>query len=38
MAPRAIKDFKDVKQLDGFPFNPSRRPFVQFKGNTAHSS
>eukprot|EP00775_Hariotina_reticulata_P006839 gene6839-7057_t len=36
-APRAIKDFKDIKKPDGFPFNPSTRPFIQFKGNTAHS-
>eukprot|EP00775_Hariotina_reticulata_P013903 gene13903-14021_t len=37
-APRAIKDFKGIKKPDGYPFNPSRRPFVLFKGNSAHSS
>ncbi|WIA35607.1 hypothetical protein OEZ86_004028 [Tetradesmus obliquus] len=37
-APRAIKDHRNIKKADGFPFDPSQRPFVLFKGNTAHST
>eukprot|EP00775_Hariotina_reticulata_P004484 gene4484-4738_t len=38
-APRAIKESQNAKMADGMrPFNPSKRPFVLFKGNTAHSS
>ncbi len=37
-APRAIKDHRNIKKPDGFPFNPSERPFILFKGNTAHST
>jgi hypothetical protein len=27
-----------MKKPNGQPFNPSERPFVLFKGNTAHST
>lgn len=37
-APRAIKDHKNIKKPDGYPFDPSERPLLQFKGNTAHST
>eukprot|EP00775_Hariotina_reticulata_P007671 gene7671-7873_t len=38
-APRPIKESKNTKAADGvFPLNPSTRPFVLFKGNSAHSS
>ena len=37
-APRAIKDHRNIKKPNGFPLNPGTRPFIQFKGNTAHSS
>lgn len=39
-APRAIKNFKNMKRLngDGFPFKPSQRPFIAFTGNTGHST
>jgi hypothetical protein len=37
-APRAIKDHRNIKKPNGFPFDPSERPFVLFKGNTAHST
>jgi hypothetical protein len=37
-APRAIKDHRNIKQANGFPFDPSSRPFLLFKGNSAHST
>ena len=37
-APRAIKNYLGLKKPDGYPFNPSERPFILFKGNTVHST
>ena len=37
-APRPIKEHRRFKKADGFPFNPSERPFVLFRGNTVHST
>jgi hypothetical protein len=37
-APRPIKDHKNLKKPDGYPFNPGQRPFILFKGNTVHST
>eukprot|EP00882_Tetradesmus_deserticola_P022929 GHRQ01024934.1.p1 GENE.GHRQ01024934.1~~GHRQ01024934.1.p1 ORF type:complete len:160 (-),score=43.06 GHRQ01024934.1:567-1046(-) len=37
-APRAIKDHRNIKQPNGYPFDPSTRPFLLFKGNSAHST
>lgn len=37
-APRPIKDNRLAKKANGYPFDPSQRPFIQFKGNTAHST
>jgi len=36
--PGAIKEHRNLKKPNGFPFNPSQRPLIQFRGNTAHSS
>jgi hypothetical protein len=37
-APRPIKDNRLAKKANGYPFDPSQRPFILFKGNTAHST
>lgn len=37
-APRPIKEHRLAKKANGFPFDPSQRPFISFKGNTVHST
>jgi len=41
-APRPIKDHRTLKKASGpnsgYPFDPSQRPFILFKGNTVHST
>jgi hypothetical protein len=35
---RPIKEHRGLKRPDGFPFNPSERPFISFSGNSVHST
>lgn len=37
-APRAIKDSKDTRDAAGYPFVPSSRPLIAFRGNSARGS
>jgi hypothetical protein len=37
-APRAIKNYLGYMKANGFPFDPSERPFINFSGNTVHST
>ena len=32
------QNFKGLKKANGYPFDPSRRPLIEFRGNTAHST